>query len=401
MIYPFSFFIALRYWKSKHTDAFGRLITKLSSLGIALGLMALIIVLSVMNGLTISQKSQRLSTLPHMLVFPRDGYLSLSQFPQDAEQILTQHLGVKKVVPINQAQVLLQSSYALNTAQMIGIRHFQDTPQLVSLYGQNFADFLPQKRFYFLISETLAHRLNVKVGDKVRVTLTEHSQYTPVGQMPVSRMFTVSGIFSRQANGESEQVFTNLADIGRLMSIPSNHIQGYRLFLDDPFNISDIQGKLKHPQWQIHDWREVRGEFFQAVKMEKNMMGLLVSLIIVVAIANILTSLSLMVLDKQREIAILRTMGVSRPDIWKIFIWQGVLVGLTGAFFGAGLGITIALNLEHLLALFAPHLYLPSHVDWGQVVVIFFTAVGLVLLSTLYPAYRAGRVAPAYALRDE
>ena len=184
------------------------------------------------------------------------------------------------------------------------------------------------------------------------------------------------------------------------MRIQPGEAQGYRLFLDDPFQITELPTYFEESH--ISDWRVQKGEFFQAVRMEKNMMGLLISLIIVVAISNIVTSLSLMVVDKQGEIAILQTQGVTKSQVRSIFIYQGLLVGLVGTLIGAVLGVLITLNLGAILSAINPNgVFLPTSIEPVQVIIVIAFSLLLSLLSTIYPAYRAAKTEPAEALRYE
>ena len=184
------------------------------------------------------------------------------------------------------------------------------------------------------------------------------------------------------------------------MRIQPGEAQGYRLFLDDPSKSQNCQPILKRAI--SSDWRVQKGEFFQAVRMEKNMMGLLISLIIVVAISNIVTSLSLMVVDKQGEIAILQTQGVTKSQVRSIFIYQGLLVGLVGTLIGAVLGVLITLNLGAILSAVNPNgVFLPTSIEPVQVIIVIAFSLLLSLLSTIYPAYRAAKTEPAEALRYE
>lgn len=232
--------------------------------------------------------------------------------------------------------------------------------------------------------------------------ITENSQYTPFGRIPMQRLFTVSDIYFATSEASGYEAFANLTDIGRLMRIAPDQVQGYRLFLPDPFQITELPDFFSPQQWNIADWRVQKGEFFQAVRMEKNMMGLLISLIIVVAISNIITSLSLMVVDKQGEIAILQTQGLSKTQVRRIFMLQGVMVGLVGTLVGSILGMLITLNLDPIVNRLNPQgLFLPTEIHSGQVLLIIAFSLLLSFLSTIYPAYRAAKVEPAEALRYE
>ncbi|TCP93466.1 lipoprotein-releasing system permease protein [Cricetibacter osteomyelitidis] len=388
-----SLYIALRYWRAKSADRFGRLVTNLASIGIGLGVMALIIVLSIMNGLERQQKQQVLSTIPHAIVMDQDGaFLGMqNQLPYF----------VRKSVPINTSNVILQSSAGVSAGQAIGVQSFSDDILLESLNDQPFDDVLPAGKFNIVLGSQLADKLQLQIGDKVRLMITENAQYTPFGRVPTQRLFTVSGIYYAFSEASGYEVFTNIDDIGRLMRLQGGTVQGYRLWLDDPFLITELPQYF--PQdWQIKDWRSQKGEFFQAVRMEKNMMGLLISLIIVVAVSNIITSLSLMVVDKQGEIAILQTQGLNKTQVRRIFIYQGFLVGLFGTVIGSILGMIITLNLDTIMqAVNSQNIVLPAEISPLQVLIIVGFSLLLSLLSTIYPAYRASKVEPAEALRYE
>lgn len=384
-------FIAFRYWRTKSADRFGRLVTNLASLGITLGVMALVIVLSVMNGLENMQKRNLLSHLPHAIIAPQEGH-----FTQNEKLTLPDF--VQKSTAINRANVIIQSQSGIQAGQLIGVTKAEDDPLLDE---QAVAERLPTGEFKVLIGSQLAHKLNLSVGEKIRLMITENSQYTPMGRIPVQRLFEISGIYPSQSSASEYTLFANLTDVGRLLRIAPEEVQGVRLFLQDPFQVTELAQTFDEAHYQISDWREQKGEFFQAVRMEKNMMGLLISLIIIVAISNIVTSLSLMVVDKQGEIAILQTQGLKKRSVMAIFVFQGAIVGVIGAFIGGGLGVLISHYLDQIVALFNPMLLLPTEISSTQIAVIITSSIGLSLLCTLYPAYRAAKIEPAQALRYE
>ena len=384
-------FIAFRYWRTKSADRFGRLVTNLASLGITLGVMALVIVLSVMNGLENMQKRNLLSHLPHAIIAPQEGH-----FTQNEKLTLPDF--VQKSTAINRANVIIQSQSGIQAGQLIGVMKAEDDPLLDE---QAVAERLPAGEFKVLIGSQLAHKLNLSIGEKIRLMITENSQYTPMGRIPVQRLFEISGIYPSQSSASEYTLFANLTDVGRLLRIAPEEVQGVRLFLQDPFQVTELAQTFDEAHYQISDWREQKGEFFQAVRMEKNMMGLLISLIIIVAISNIVTSLSLMVVDKQGEIAILQTQGLKKRSVMAIFVFQGAIVGIIGAFIGGGLGVLISHYLDQIVALFNPMLLLPTEISSTQVAVIITSSIGLSLLCTLYPAYRAAKIEPAQALRYE
>lgn len=390
---PISLYVALRYWRAKSADRFGRLVTNLASLGIVLGVMALIIVLSVMNGLEGYQKQQVLSSIPHAIVSEEQ--------PISTEKTLENlpHF-VQKAVPINTTNVIYQTTKGVSAGQIIGIQSFSDDPLVESFDQTKFNEILPAGEFKLVIGDQLAQKLGVNVGDKIRLMITENSQYTPFGRVPMQRLFTVSDIYYDYGEASSYEAFANITDIGRLMRIQPQKAQGYRLFLNDPFQITELPQHF--PTQKITDWRVQKGEFFQAVRMEKNMMGLLISLIIVVAISNIVTSLSLMVVDKQGEIAILQTQGLTKSQVRSVFIYQGLLVGFVGTLLGAIWGVLVTLNLTDIVSAVNPQgVFLPTELSFVQMIFVIGFSLLLSLLSTLYPAYRAAKVEPAAALRYE
>ena len=396
-----SLFIALRYWRAKSADRFGRLVTNLASSGIVLGVMALIIVLSVMNGLENHQKQQVLSHIPHDIIMKKGENFTLEEAKTPLSP-LQQMAGIDAVTPINMTNSIFQTAKGVSAGMVIGVQHSTDDPLLDYLDQSQLDSLLPTGEFKLIIGAPLAEKLGLNVGDKVRLMLTENSQYTPFGRVPAQRLFTISDIYVSESEAAGYETFANLADIGRLMRIKPDEVQGVRLFLKDPFQITELPPIFPEQQWQITDWRAQKGEFFQAVRMEKNMMGLLISLIIVVAVSNIVTSLSLMVVDKQGEIAILQTQGLTKRQVRRIFILQGFLVGAVGTVIGAVLGILITLNLGTILNFINPMgVFLPTEINLIQIAMIIVFSLGLALLSTIYPAYRASKVEPAEALRYE
>ena len=396
-----SLFIALRYWRAKSADRFGRLVTNLASSGIVLGVMALIIVLSVMNGLENHQKQQVLSHIPHAIIMKKGENFTLEEAKTPLSP-LQQMAGIDAVTPINMTNSIFQTAKGVSAGMVIGVQHSTDDPLLDYLDQSQLDSLLPTGEFKLIIGAPLAEKLGLNVGDKVRLMLTENSQYTPFGRVPAQRLFTISDIYVSESEAAGYETFANLADIGRLMRIKPDEVQGVRLFLKDPFQITELPPIFPEQQWQITDWRAQKGEFFQAVRMEKNMIGLLISLIIVVAVSNIVTSLSLMVVDKQGEIAILQTQGLTKRQVRRIFILQGFLVGTVGTVIGAVLGILITLNLGTILNFINPMgVFLPTEINLIQIAMIIVFSLGLALLSTIYPAYRASKVEPAEALRYE
>jgi lipoprotein-releasing system permease protein len=248
------------------------------------------------------------------------------------------------------------------------------------------------------------------VSDKIRLISTKGSVFTPMGRMPSQRKFTVVGIYSVGSDVESTQVLLNITDAGKLVRLAPSAAPQHRVFVHDPFSVNELESRDYFSAFTALDWQTARGELFQAVKMEKNMIGLLLFLIITVAVFNILSSLVMLVTEKETDVAIMKTLGMNRSTIVKIFVIQGAWTGILGAIAGGLLGITLAAYLNEFMSLIGLNLLsqasggerlLPVLFDWSQITFIILGAIVLSLLATLYPAFRAANVKPAEALRYE
>ena len=265
---------------------------------------------------------------------------------------------------------------------------------------------LKSGKYQVVIGQSLARGLKVSVGDKVRLMVTSASQFTPLGRIPSQRIFTVAGIYNTGSDVDSQLIVTHIDDAARLLRLPKSTITGWRLFFDDPFVVSDLGSKALPDGWKWQDWRDQRGELFQAVRMEKNMMGLMLGLIIGVAAFNIISALIMVVMEKQSEVAILKTQGMTKSQLIGVFMVQGASSGVLGSIIGGGLGVLLASNLNSILdsagvALLSVGGQLPVLVNPSQIGTVIIMAIALSLLATLFPSYRASSIKPAEALRYE
>lgn len=395
-----SFFIGLRYMRGRAVDKFGRFVSWLSALGIMLGVAALITVTSVMNGFERSLQDSILAYIPQAIITTPNGQLP----KQDSTaQTLLKREGVINVVPLVEGDVVLQSKDNISVGIMLGVEKAQDEPLTQYIRYGNFS-MLKAGEYGVILGNNLAKQLKAKEGDKIRLIVPSVSQLTPMGRVPSQRLFTVKGIFQSGGDADASQVLVNQQDAARLMRYQPGNITGWRLFFSSPLNIEKYSAQSLPEGLSWKDWRERKGEFFQAVKMEKNMMGLLLSLIIAVAAFNIITSLSLLVMEKQGEVAILQTMGLKRTQIMSIFMLQGAGAGIIGAIAGGLLGALLSSQLNIIMPAVGliPHgVELPATLEWGRVFIIGFAAIAISLLSTLYPSWRAATIQPAEALRYE
>ncbi|MFO6492981.1 lipoprotein-releasing ABC transporter permease subunit LolC [Hafnia alvei] len=399
MYQPVALFIGLRYMRGRASDRFGRFVSWLSTIGITLGVMALVTVLSVMNGFERDLENNILGLMPQALVTSTQGSINPQQVPATQFEHLA---GVKRVTPLTTGNAVLQSAHSVAVGVIIGVNPDEKDPLSPYLNGAT-QQALQPGQYNVILGDQLAGQLGVKRGEKLRIMVPSASQFTPMGRIPSQRVFNVVGTFSANSEVDQYQMLMNQQDASRLMRYPLGNITGWRIYMDKPLAIDALvsQPLAKGLVWK--DWRERKGELFQAVKMEKNMMGLLLSLIIAVAAFNIITSLSLLVMEKQGEVAILQTQGLTRAQIMSVFMVQGASAGIIGALLGAVLGVVFAsqINVIPGLGEMLAGGSLPVDINIPQVVLIAVVAMLLALLSTLYPSWRAAAVNPAEALRYE
>ncbi|MCW1874511.1 lipoprotein-releasing ABC transporter permease subunit LolC [Erwinia sp. INIA-01] len=399
MYQPVALFIGLRYMRGRASDRFGRFVSWLSAIGITLGVMALVTVLSVMNGLEHQLEQNTLGLMPQALVTSDSGSINPQTTPADSLHLN----GISKVTPLTTGEVVMQSARSVGVGVMLGINPDEPdplTPYLMNVRQQQ----LQSGEYNVILGEQLAAQLGVHLGEQIRLMVPSASQFTPMGRIPSQRLFTVIGTFAANSDVDGYQILVNQQDASRLIRYPAGNITGWRLWLDKPLDV-DVVSQQKLPEGLVwKDWRERKGELFQAVKMEKNMMGLLLSLIVAVAAFNIVTSLGLLIMEKQGEVAILQTQGLTRRQIVAVFMVQGASAGVVGSVLGALLGMLLASQLNNLMPVIGAFLdgaALPVDISLTQVATITVTAIVVALLSTLYPSWRAAAVQPAEALRYE
>ena len=323
---------------------------------------------------------------------------------------------VMGAVPFIESQALVQSEKEMTGVQLIGIDvdYEKDISPLASAMVQGELSDLARQKYQIVISQGLAFRLGVAVGDSVRLSVLEGARYTPMGQMPSQRKFKVVGLFNMGSEADLSYVYVHAPDAARLIRQPVDSAEGIRLYLTDAYLANAVVQQLQTnglwQGWTIHSWQVSYGGLFAAVKMEKGMMWLLLLLIIAVAAFNIVSALFLIVASKQSDVAILQTLGLSPGQITQIFLVQGCAQGLLGALLGTVIGLVVTLNLNSLLkfseiVVVATPGYsnssLPVDIQFGQVAWVFVLAVCMSFLATLYPARQAAAVMPAEALRYE
>ena len=389
-------------------------ISGFSVAAMALGVMALIVVLSVMNGFDKEIKQRLLRIIPHATVAGHPSFTS-DQLAEIRQQIIARgDTGVTAVVPMVQGFVMLSKDVNQVGVNLQGLDEAWPTAKLLKenmLSG--YVEQLAPGDFSIILGSQIARKLNVFIGDKIQVTLPMIS-VTPAGIFPRAKRVTVSGIFEVGAQVDASVAFMHQQDMQKLMRLGDNY-QGFQLQFEDPYKVdswlkSNATSILPNHQWR--SWSNAMSSLFQAMRMEKLVVSLLLSVIIAVAAFNIIASLVLMVADKRKDIAVIRTMGANSSLITKIFIVQGMTVGAVGVLSGTLLGCFVAYFIgdivgiiEGLLGvyLFDPSIYLintlPSRIVFNDVAAVVGIALTVSFLATLYPAWRAGKILPAEALR--
>lgn len=409
MFYPLSLFIGLRYTKSKRNNKFVSFVSLFSTGGITLGVLALITVLSVMNGFEKELKTRILGAVPQATI--SNSEQTMSDWAPQISQLLASTPEITNIEPVIRNEAIVQTAKGLQGIIFEGLQpqtHVDDVVTTSIYQGQ--LSNLQAGSYNIIIGRSLANQLDVTIGDKVRVISARGSHFTPLGRMPSQRNFTVAGLFEVGSDVDHQLILMNITDAARLIRIGKNQITGLRLYLTDPFDVETWTPPLLQPGQVITDWRSTHGELFAAVKMEKNMIWLLLCLIICVAAFNILSSSVMVVSDKNAEVAILKTLGISNFTLNLIFIIQGAWSGIIGALIGTGLGLLLSSYINEINALLGLHVLsdsaggsrlLPVVHQPIQIIVIMCGAMLLSLIATLYPAYRAGRVSPVETLRYE
>jgi lipoprotein-releasing system permease protein len=411
MFKPISLFVGLRYTRARRSNQFISFIAFVSMIGLTLGVAVLITVLSVMNGFDRELKNRILGMIPQATVSSTE---ILTEW-QSLVDLAKKQPHVVAAAPFTQLQGMLTAP-----GQVGGIMVSGSDPKLeqqVSIV-QNFMkqgslDALKPGEFGIVIGQGMADGLGLTLNDKVTLVLPEASP-SPAGIVPRFKRFTVVGIFSIGADVDSLVGYIALNDAARLLRLPDG-AQGVRMKVDDifaaPAVVTDMLGDLP-PNYYASNWTQTHGNLFSAIQMEKTLVSLLLFFIVLVAAFNIVSSLVMVVTDKQADIAILRTLGASPTTITRIFMVQGVIIGAFGTLAGAILGTVLALSIGDVMSwvntAFGLHLfdayfvnYLPSELRWQDVVLVVGVSLLLSFLATIYPAYRASKVQPAEALRYE
>ena len=415
MFYPLPLYIGLRYTRAERRNHFISFISFISTLGISLGVIVLITVLSVMNGFHKEVRERILGMASHADIKAVSGAM---EDWEDAIQRAGQHPKVVAAAPYVETQAMLSQRKQVSGALVRGVLPEREK-EVVDVAGHmvsgSLADLKPGE-FGIILGQELANVLGARLGDKVTTVIPKVTS-TPAGAVPRMKRFTVIGIFS-VGMGEYDRgiAMVHMQDAGKLLRM-GDSVSGVRLKLEDVFEARTVSRELAGQfsgLFRVLNWTDYHLNFFAALKMEKRMMGLLLFFIVVIAAFNIVATLVMVVVDKRSYIAILKTFGAKPNQIMRIFIVQGSVIGFVGTLIGIVGGIALALNVEQAVnaieSLFNvqfidPNIYyiskLPSDLQLADVFMVGGGAFLCSFLMTLYPAWNAYRTLPAEALRYE
>ena len=411
MFHPLALFVGLRYTRTRRDNQFISFVSLISLLGMILGVVALVVVMSVMNGFQVELRDRILSLVPH--AYASGPGQKISDWPQWQQRLQSEPM-VAAAAPFIDGTVMLSRPGIMRGARLQAID--PDTEKQVSNIHQQMlqgsTDQLEAGDYRIVLGDILARNLAVGMGDEISVLLPRVT-VTPVGVFPRIKRFQVAGIFQVGADLDGNTVFIHLRDGQKLFQY-GDQVKGLRLQFDDLLK-ADIYAKNLSASLpagtEVVPWMETQGSLFSAVAMEKNMVSLLLLIIVVIAAFNIVSILTMMVADKNSDIAVLRTMGASPATIMRVFVVQGLMVGVAGIVIGLAIGIPLALHIGDIVIwlesltgqrVFNPEIYfishIPSVVEWKDILLISGCGFFLSLLATLYPSLRASRVQPAEAL---
>jgi len=413
MLHSLPLYIGLRYLRAKRRNHFISFISGVSMIGLALGVMVLIIVLSVMNGFDREMRDRVLGMVPHaQIMLP--GEMTNASFIREQALLHPDVVGASAYI---ETQGMVVAGDNTRGALLSGID--PETISSVSIIPDHMVagsiQDLNSKSFGVVVGESFARMMGVSVGDKLTILVPKLSVNIASIQ-PRFKRFTVVGIFKVGAELDSSLLITHINDIGKLLQY-GGAVDGVQIKTSDLYKARTIAkevGRTIPGFYYVSDWTRTQGNLFKAIELEKRLVGLLLFMIVAIAVFNIVSSLVMLVTDKQGEIAVLRTLGASRSQIMGIFIVQGTAIGAIGIATGVLLGVigawTIADILSWIESAFNVQFlnagvyfinYIPSELRWSDVRLIASATFVISVLATIYPAWKASKISPAEVLRYE
>jgi len=420
---PIPLFLGLRYFFSGSGRALfrrgtsdgsasvgqnNRLVSFISTLaitGLVLGVGLLVVVLSVMNGFDRELRERILAVVPHVQIIHNSG---IDNWQQQAAVIAAQP-AISEVSPYNEVNGLINFRRDSRPVQLLGLTSEAIPAGIATVFKEAGVELPPPGQL--LLSEVIASNLNIALGQRVTIIIPGATGPTKAVSLKVA------GLFSTHTEVDQLLAIASLEQVADIAGLPAAQIKGFRVQIEDQFNARQLGYQLLEQLpygYGFRDWFQTHGNLYQAIQLSRNMVGLLIFMIIAIAAFNVISMLMMSVIDKRRDIAILQTLGLSRPDILRLFLIQGAFIGLFGISIGVGLGVLGSIWVADLVSCIESLLgvtflntevypidYIPVDLRWSDVLMVAGAALLLNLLATLYPALRASRMVPAEELRYE
>ena len=409
MLKIFPFFIGWRYFRAGNSTSLISFISFMAILGLVLGVALLILVMSIMNGFEREMEEKILGSIPHIQIGKTNGIDDLSGLIN----LIEKDENVISTIPFSEIDGMLTSNGNAMPIQMLGIDILKSNEFIGSFVASGLIESIKNDDEKFLLSKGVANKLSVEVGDTVVLIVPQSNPIKNAKITPKIVSFNVGGIFATKTSLDQKLVLGSLSKVTDIIGLP--YPQGIRIKLANIFNARETGYRLLRDlpeNYYFSDWIQTHGNLYQAIKMSRKMIILLVFFIIAIAVFNVVSMLMMIVVDKRFDIAVLKTQGARNSDITMIFLTQGFLIGTIGSIIGAVLGVICALNAPAILnkieSIFEfsllnsniyPIDYLPSSLLWGDVVLVVLVAITLNLVVTIYPSLKAAKLSPANELK--
>ncbi|XBC38444.1 MAG: FtsX-like permease family protein [Buchnera aphidicola (Floraphis choui)] len=395
-----SFFLGLRYLFGNSNNFFNKLTNISSIISMLFGTFSMITVISIMNGFEDELKNSVFNFIPHVIISNTKN--SMNRLSINKNDIFSKN--VKYVSEIIFSDVIIQSHSDISIGSVISIDNDRSNIFKPYIKHSKSLDFLKTNHYFAIIGKGLANKLNINIGDTFKLITPNLKQFSLFGSVPNQRTFTLIDIFITNNEIDNYQILVNQKDLSQFLHYPKNHITGLRVWLKDPLDAENYMKNFHLPNKDIKIWKKNLGELLRAAKIEKYMMISLFSLVIIISIFSIIVSISLLIMDKERDIAIFQTLGLSRYNIMLIFVFQGLFSGVTGILLGTLLSFFVLNKITGIMSimnLFSLDFSLPYSIIPIQIIIINCLSITCILLSIIYLSWKATMAFPSKRLAYE
>ncbi|XBC37428.1 MAG: FtsX-like permease family protein [Buchnera aphidicola (Meitanaphis elongallis)] len=395
-----SFFLGFRYFFSKSNNFFNKLTNVLSIISMSFGISSVITIISVMNGFENEFKNNILNFVPHIVISGIKN--SMNKYNIKKDNIVSKYIA--HVSEIITSDVVVQSSSEISMGSVLSMHDKQYTMFTPYLTNSNSVNCLKKNYYNAIMGKGLANKLNIDIGDTFRLITPNVNQFSLFGNIPNKRMFRLIDTFVTDNEIDNYQILVNQKDLSNFLHYPKNHITGLRLWLKNPLDVENYLKDFHFSNVVVEDWKHSEGEILQAIKLEKYMMTLLFSLIVIVSIFSLVVSINLFIMDKERDIAILQTLGLSRYNIMLIFIFQALFSGIIGILLGTLLSFFIVnetIGIVSIIKLFFVDFVLPYSIVPSQIMIINLASIICIISFIIYPSWKSATIPPSKRLAYE